>query len=98
MKKFAIIAATLFSLASLPAHAENAQQQKMITCNADAKAKNLSGDARKSFMKDCLSAGAPEEKKLNAQQQKMKDCNAEAKGMKGEERKKHMSGCLKGSG
>jgi hypothetical protein len=28
----------------------------MKTCNADAKAKSLSGDARKQFMKTCLSA------------------------------------------
>jgi hypothetical protein len=34
-------------------------------------------------------------KPLTAQQQKMKDCNVEAKGMKGDERKKFMSGCLK---
>jgi hypothetical protein len=34
-------------------------------------------------------------KPLTAQQQKMKDCNVEAKGMKGAERKKFMSGCLK---
>lgn len=34
-------------------------------------------------------------KPLTAQQQKMKDCNAQAKGMKGDERKKFMSGCLK---
>jgi hypothetical protein len=32
------------------------QQQKMKTCNADAKAKSLSGDPRKQFMKECLSA------------------------------------------
>ena len=32
------------------------QQGKMKTCNADAKTKALSGDARKTFMKDCLSA------------------------------------------
>jgi hypothetical protein len=30
-----------------------------------------------------------------AQQDKMKTCNAEAKGMKGDERKKFMSDCLK---
>jgi len=34
-------------------------------------------------------------KPLTAQQQKMKDCNVEAKGMKGLERRKFMSGCLK---
>jgi hypothetical protein len=34
-----------------------------------------------------------------AQQEKMKTCNAEAgkKGLKGDERKKFMSGCLKGA-
>jgi hypothetical protein len=31
------------------------QQQKMKTCNADAKTKALKGDERKAFMKDCLS-------------------------------------------
>ena len=28
----------------------------MKTCNADAKTKALAGDARKAFMKECLSA------------------------------------------
>jgi hypothetical protein len=38
-----------------------------------------------------------EEKKPTAQQQRMADCNkqASAKGMKGDERKDFMSGCLK---
>ncbi|HZQ75421.1 MAG TPA: PsiF family protein [Burkholderiales bacterium] len=31
-----------------------------------------------------------------AQQQRMKDCNAKAKGMKGDERKDFMKGCLSG--
>jgi hypothetical protein len=30
------------------------QQNKMKTCNADAK--DMKGDARKAFMKECLSA------------------------------------------
>ena len=30
------------------------QQDKMKTCNADAKAKTLKGDERKAFMSDCL--------------------------------------------
>jgi psiF repeat len=33
-----------------------AQQNKMGMCNTDAGAKKLEGDARKAFMKDCLSA------------------------------------------
>ena len=34
------------------------QQDKMKSCNADAKTKDLKGDERKAFMKGCLS-GAP---------------------------------------
>ena len=34
----------------------NSQQEKMKTCNADAKTKGLTGDQRKAFMKSCLSS------------------------------------------
>ena len=34
--------------------AATAQQEKMKTCNADATAKTLKGDERKTFMSDCL--------------------------------------------
>lgn len=82
-----------------PAAAENSQQTKMTTCNAEAKTKGLSGADRKAFMKTCLSADSDGGgKPLNSQQQKMKDCNADAKAKKlaGDERKKFMSECLKG--
>jgi hypothetical protein len=81
-------------------HADNSQQGKMTSCNADAKAKNLSGDDRKAFMKTCLSAPPPPPAApLNSQQQKMKDCNASAKtqALSGDARKQFMSNCLKGS-
>ena len=44
-------------LSAKPAKAEAgaSQQNKMTTCNKDAKAKNLAGDERKKFMKECLS-------------------------------------------
>ncbi|HVY05264.1 MAG TPA: PsiF family protein [Burkholderiales bacterium] len=99
MKK--IILLLSLSMLALPALADTAQQDKMKTCNADAKAKNLSGDARKAFMKECLgakpAAAAEPEKKLTPQQEKMKTCNADAKAkaLKGDERKKFMSECLK---
>ena len=104
MKKSLWVAAasTLLALGALSfdVQAENAQQSKMTSCNADAKTKNLSGDERKTFMKSCLSAGggAPSAP-LNSQQQKMKTCNADAKtkALKGDDRKKFMSDCLKGS-
>jgi hypothetical protein len=79
------------------------QQQKMATCNKTAGEKKLSGDARKAFMSECLSApggtaAATESKKERTpQQQKMADCNAQAgaKKLAGDERKQFMSACLK---
>jgi hypothetical protein len=74
------------------------QQEKMGACNKEASAKELKGDARKSFMKDCLSAEKKEAKMT--QQEKMKACNKEAgdKAVKGDDRKKFMSQCLRGDG
>ena len=75
------------------AMAATAQQEKMKTCNADAKAKELKGDERKAFMKDCLSGN-----KQAVQQDKMKSCNADAgaKNLKGDPRKAFMKECLSG--
>lgn len=62
MKKLFSLLALGLSLSLGAAHAadapaaKTAQQTKMGTCNADAKAKALKGDERKAFMKDCLSA------------------------------------------
>ncbi|MRS17053.1 phosphate starvation-inducible protein PsiF [Enterobacteriaceae bacterium RIT691] len=78
------------------------QQQRMTTCNQQATAKTLKGDARKTYMSDCLknSSSTPQEKSLTPQQQKMKDCNATAsqKALKGDDRNKFMSSCLKKTG
>lgn len=78
--------------------AETAQQTKMKTCNAEATAKNLKGDARNEFMKTCLTAGgdAAAPKPMNPQQERMKTCNADAtaKGLKGSDRKAFMKTCL----
>jgi psiF repeat len=86
------------SLLSISAHAATSQQNRMTTCNADAKTNALAGDARKAFMKSCLSgetaaAAAP----ASTQQEKMKTCNADAgkQALKGDARKQFMSGCLK---
>ena len=77
---------TPFSLADTP------QQQKMKDCNAQASGKT--GDERKAFMKECLSAKPVKEG--TPQQEKMKTCNKEAKAktLKGDDRKKFMSTCL----
>ncbi|MGN6702572.1 MAG: PsiF family protein [Burkholderiaceae bacterium] len=77
------------------APAPSAQQDRMKACNAEAKGKT--GDARKAFMKDCLSAkpAAPQASAARlAQQDKMKSCNKEAAGKKGDERKAFMKQCL----
>ena len=37
-----------------PPKQPTAQQSKMKTCNAEAKSRELKGDDRKAFMKDCL--------------------------------------------
>ncbi len=93
-----LVFATSFSFAAdaekkVPSPAQQAQQDKMKACNAEAGTKALKGDERKKFMSDCLSAKAA----APTQQVKMKSCNAEAgsKALKGDERKKFMSDCLK---
>jgi hypothetical protein len=98
-KSLVYVAACVIGAFAMSVHADNSQQDKMTSCNADAKAKNLSGDDRKAFMKTCLSAAPPPAAPLNSQQQKMKDCNASAKtqALTGDARQQFMSNCLKGS-
>lgn len=116
MKRLALAATSLIMATFFtPVAQAGSQQDRMTQCNADAKTKNLSGEPRKAFMKDCLSGktqgatpatpgekGSPATKTTPAtpptQQDKMKSCNKEAsdKGLKGDERKTFMSGCLKG--
>jgi uncharacterized membrane protein len=100
MKRLLVLAAaSLFALGLAPTAMAGAQQDKMKACNADAKTKDLKGDERKAFMKECLSAKKAEEQSAKTtQQEKMKACNADAKtkALKGPDRKKFMSECLKG--
>ena len=72
------------------------QQERMATCSGEAKGKSLKGDARKAFMKECLSSGKPK-KEVTPQQAKMKDCSAKARTqkLKGDARKSFMGTCLK---
>src|SRR5262249_37557317 len=96
--KSTLVVALALGLLSLSAQAANSQQDKMKSCNADATTQKLSGDARKSFMKTCLSK-QPAASKSNSQQEKMKQCNADAKtkNLSGADRKTFMSTCLKGA-
>lgn len=69
MKKIVIFACMFLFVASVvfaaqatdsgkkaPSPAQKAQQDKMKSCNAEAKTKALKGDERKKFMSDCLKA------------------------------------------
>lgn len=97
IKQVLIAACLLLPVAAMAADEKKMtpQQNKMSMCNKEAGEKKLEGDARKGFMKECLSA-KPAAKM--SQQDKMKACNkdAGAKSLKGDERKKFMSECLKG--
>lgn len=95
-----ILTTALVSLGfAMQAPAANQQQERMKSCNSQAKAQTLSGAERQDFMKRCLSGqdAAASEKGLNSQQRKMKSCNAEASlhGLKGTARTSFMSTCLK---
>jgi hypothetical protein len=82
-----LLAVSLALFAASTAHAANAQQKLMATCNKDAAGKK--GDERKAFMKSCLADGK------KRQQEKMKVCNTEVAGKKGDERKAALSECLR---
>ena len=89
MKRFLALAMIgVFAAVATPAVAQNAQQERMKTCNT--KAADKKGDERKAFMKDCLAA---EKKTYDS---KMGACNTKSKGMKADERKTFMSDCMKG--
>lgn len=95
MKIQSAIAALMMGglLAAAPAFADNSQQSKMTTCNAQAGDKK--GDDRKAFMKSCLSATpAAAASAPLTQQEKMKTCNTQAADKKGDDRKAFMKTCL----
>lgn len=55
MNKKLLVLGSILSLVMCNSYALTAQQEKMKTCNADAKTQGLKGDERKAFMKNCLS-------------------------------------------
>ena len=106
----ALVAATAFAAAAADAPKKQLtpQQQRMSDCSHESK--GMKGDAHKKFMSECLKSKetpaevkaamgkAPVASAQQTQQEKMKSCNAEAgqKKLRGDERKKFMSDCLKG--
>jgi len=104
-----VVAAVLFAtgMAVLPAAAQTSrspqltqQQERMKSCNSEAGSQKLTGDARKSFMSDCLAGKSTAQVPAASQQQKMKDCNTSASAQKlsGDGRRQYMSNCLRRGG
>jgi len=93
-----MMAAGLLLAGGAGAAEKTAQQEKMALCNQHAGAQNLKGDARKSFMSECLKRDS-KAGNMTPQQMKMKSCNTAAgdKNLTGDERKTFMSTCLKKS-
>ena len=70
--------------------AENSQNNKMKECQAKAGEKKLEGQKRQEFVNNCLKA------KPEPAESKMAMCNKKTAGLKGDERNKAQSECMKG--
>ena len=97
MNKLMTLAAACMLAASLPAYAadptpaQKAQQDKMAACNTKSEGKT--GDERKKFMSECLSAKPAEPAKAES---KISMCNKQTAGLSGDARSKAQSECMKG--
>ena len=69
--------------------AENSQNNKMKECQAKAGEKKLEGQKRQEFVNNCLKA------KPEPAESKMAMCNKKTAGLKGDERNKAQSECMK---
>ena len=92
-----ILAALVLSLAIPHVAYAGAQQEKMKSCNKEAKEKALKGDERKKFMSDCLKAGGGEaaEKKEGKAEEKQEAKAEEKKELKPKDSMKACNGAAK---
>ncbi len=77
----------------------DAQQQRMKSCNTEASSRKLAGDARKTFMSDCVSGKATAGSGAstgNSRQDRMLFCNFQAsdRHLTSQARKTFVSNCL----
>ncbi len=88
-----------------PSPAQQAQQERMTSCNAEAASRAVPADGRRAFMRECLAgrlppATAPAAAPAAApsQQDRMRRCNADAgtRELTGEPRRVFMRECLSG--
>ena len=83
--------------------AQQAQQDRMRSCNAEATARAVPAETRRAFMSECLAGRMPAAAAAPAApptpQDRMRTCNAEAgtRNLAGEPRRVFMRDCLSGS-
>jgi hypothetical protein len=67
----------------------------MKSCNVEAKAQALKGDARRAFMSQCLAVTPEEREERLALREKTRTCasEAKAKSLRGDERKQFIAQC-----
>jgi hypothetical protein len=77
---------------------KSTQKERMASCEADATAANIVGDARKSAISTCLSRKAVGRDNTNAAQEKLKWCNGQAdeKNLLDSARRAFIDNCVKG--
>jgi hypothetical protein len=95
----AVVALLAPAAVALAADQATPQQNKMATCNKQASAQSLSGDARKSFMSQCLSAsGGSQPAASTAAMSKEQSCAADAdqKKLAGASRTSFIKKCIGG--
>lgn len=87
------VAALLALGAAANVSAQNSQQMRMRQCNADARAKNLTGRSRQTFIQTCLSRPAGR----HIAQRNARTCSAQARarGLRGMEQRRFMDRCLR---
>jgi hypothetical protein len=75
----------------------NSQQNKMKECQAQAGEKKLEGSKRQDYVNNCLKAKPAADTKAMSNSEKMSMCNKKTAGLKGDEKKKVQSDCMKGA-
>jgi hypothetical protein len=97
---FTAVAVMALTAPAIAQQSANPQQERMKACNTQAGSQHLAGDARKTFMSNCLAGKTSGSGSTagNSQQERMKACNTQAgaQHLAGDARKTFMSGCLKG--
>ena len=94
MRKIPLVVLAAFLGCGTSYAADNPQQSKMKTCQAQAGDQKLEGKARQEYVNNCLKA-KPEAAKAEKPKSKMAMCNEQTKGLTAAEASKKRSECMK---